>query len=115
VNWNGLFFKSSLDYFLQSAQSFISSFTEPRFFLGLESLRCEDSNPVSKHSQKVLKVQSSLDARAIARPGVLLKWAAWLWPETGVRWACLLVSDDFAKGIGVRAKRSDLITITWGK
>jgi hypothetical protein len=57
-------------------------------FLGVESLRCEDSNPVQTQPN-FLKVQSCLDAGAIARPGVLLNWGAWLWAETGVRWACL--------------------------
>ncbi len=56
---------------------------------------------------KVLKVQSSLDARAIARPGVLLNWAAWLWPETGVRWARILSLQNSSRGFNPKAVKNE--------
>jgi len=47
TNHNLPFFGNPLNFhqFFSRAEKFL--------FLGIESLRCEDSNPISKHSQKV--------------------------------------------------------------
>ena len=43
---------------------------------GIESLRCEDSN-LSETLPQVSRLKVPLDARSLARPGVLFSWAAW--------------------------------------